>query len=122
MVIAVALLFALPALADDYKIGELEIDQPWARATPGGVKNGAAYLTLRNGGQNLDRLIAVESTAAKRVGLHNSVEENGVMKMRSLEAIDVPPDGTAMLAPGGMHIMLMGLNAPMVEEIGRAHV
>lgn len=113
--IAVAFLLTLPVFADDYKIGALEIEQPWARATPGGVTNGAAYFTLHNRGYSAERLVGVESRVAKRTELHASVEENGVMKMKPLGAVDVPPGGMATFAPGGMHVMLMGLSAPLVE-------
>lgn len=113
--VAIAFLLALPALASDYEIGELEVEHPWARATPGGVKNGAAYLTIYNEGSNADRLVGAESPAAKRTELHISKEEGGVMKMMPLTAVEIPPGGKAALKPGGMHVMLMGLNKPLSE-------
>lgn len=104
-----------PAHAHEFKLGDLHIDHPWARATIGQVKNGAAYVTLANHSDRPDTLISVASPVAKRVEIHSNIMEDGVMKMRRLEGIEVNPGEPAVLAPGGMHIMLMGLHAPLVE-------
>ncbi|MFO7298249.1 MAG: copper chaperone PCu(A)C [Pseudomonadota bacterium] len=90
----------------------ITISQPWARATPGGVKNGAAYLQISASG-TADKLVDARSDAAERVELHNHVQENGVMRMRRVESIEVPAGGTVTLAPGGYHLMLMGLKQPL---------
>lgn len=106
---------ALPALAHDYKLGALEIDHPWARATPGAARNGAAYLKIENKGATADRLIGAEAAVAATVELHTHVHEGGVMKMRPSGPIDVPAHGAATLQPGGLHVMLIGLKAPLKE-------
>lgn len=118
----VALAFALaliglapPAAAHEYKLGALEIIHPWARASIGKARSGAAYLAIANNGTTPDRLIGVQTPAAKKAHLHESVMENGVMKMRPVEGIDIAPGDAAVLEPGGFHIMLMGLKAPLVE-------
>ena len=90
----------------------ISIEQPFARATPGLVKNGAAFLTIRNTGP-ADRLLSAESGVAKRTELHTHLMQDGVMRMRRVEAIDVPSGGAVMLKPGGDHVMLMGLTAPL---------
>ncbi len=71
---------------------------------------GAAWLTIRNGGE-ADRLVGAESPAAARVELHTHIHEGGVMMMRKVEGIDVPAGGAAALEPGGDHLMLFGLKA-----------
>jgi copper(I)-binding protein len=69
---------------------------------------GAAYLTVVNHGPEPDRLVAVESSLAHAAELHESVEEEGVMRMVAHpEGLDLPPGGTLELVPGGKHIMLI---------------
>ncbi|MDH3595590.1 MAG: copper chaperone PCu(A)C [Rhodospirillales bacterium] len=110
-----AALLTAPAFAQDFEIGNLRVEQPWARATPGRVPNGAVYMTLTNQGATADRLIGASSPAAKHAGLHSHSMEGGVMKMRPVKAMEVTPGSPTVLAPGGLHIMLMGLTAPLKE-------
>ncbi len=112
---ALLLGFGAPALAGDYRVGDLRVEQPWARASIGQARTGAAYLTLNNGGEAVDRLLSVATPAAKHAGLHTHLMEAGVMKMRPLEGIEVAPGAPTVLRPGGLHVMLMGLKAPLVE-------
>lgn len=107
--------FSADAWARDYKLGDLTIQQPWARASIGAAKAGAAYLIVTNTGGEADRLIGVASPAAKRAEIHAQLIEAGVSKMRRVEAVEVAPGEPAVLRPGGLHIMLMGLNAPLIE-------
>ena len=103
------------ALAHEFKLGDLMIDHPWARASIGQAPNGAAYMAIMTKGDEIDRLVAVESDVAKRIELHTHLMEEGVMKMRQVEAIEVAPGEPTMLQPGGLHVMLMGLKSPLVE-------
>lgn len=113
---ALALLVAASsAHAHNYMIGELKIGHPWARATPGVVKNGAAYLTVTNTGKQADRLLAASTDAADHAELHTHLQENGVMKMRQIADIPLEAGATVKLQPGGLHIMLMGLKQPLKE-------
>jgi copper(I)-binding protein len=93
--------------------GPLRIEQPFARATAPTARAGGAYMTIVNSGSAADRLLRVESTVAARVELHTVIKEGDVMRMREVPGIDVPANGKAMLAPGGFHIMLMELKAPL---------
>jgi len=93
----------------------ITVDAPFARASAGPVKNGAAYLTIRNSGDAPDRLIAAKAPVSERAELHTHLHEDGVMKMRKVEAVEVPAGGEAALKPGGDHVMLMGLHAPLKE-------
>lgn len=111
-----ALLLAGPALAQDGKTGPILIEHPWARAAA--TANSAAYLTLENTGTEADRLIGVATAAARSSELHStSVDAQGVASMRPVQAIELPAGGQAQLAPGGLHIMLMGLTQPL--EVGQ---
>ena len=91
--------------------GQVEIKDAWARATPGKAENGAAYLTIETPAP--DKLVAVSSPAAKKTGLHTMTTEGGIMKMRPLDGLDVPANQPVTLKPGGIHIMLQGLNEPL---------
>lgn len=107
---------AAPLLAHDYRQGDLVIDHPWARTTAPQQANGGAYLTITNGGSTADRLLAAESPVAGRVELHtHDVDSQGVMRMRQVEAIDLPAGETTALRPGGLHVMLIGLEDRLVE-------
>lgn len=111
-----ALLIAMLAIAHahDYELGKLHIEHPWARASAGAAPTGAAYLAIENRGDAPDRLIGAATPAAERAELHNHIDDNGVMKMREVEGGIVLPAGTTtQLAPGGLHIMLMGLAQPL---------
>lgn len=77
--------------------------------------NGAAYLVLRNGTGEDDALVAVESAVSDTVELHTVSMDDGIMRMRAVDAVPVPAGGEGVLAPGGFHIMLIGLHAPLLE-------
>lgn len=105
---------AAQAAAADYKVGSLDITQPWARATPKGASTGAAYLTVTNSGSNAERLSCASSAAAGKCQIHEMAMDNGVMKMRPVEGgLEIKPGQTVTLKPGGYHIMLEGLKAPL---------
>jgi periplasmic copper chaperone A len=114
----VAMLIVAPpfaAFAGDAKAGALTINHPWARPNAGSAANGAAYLTIINGGADVDRLVEVASPAAAMVQLHTHLLEDGIMKMRHITGIDIEPGAPIKLEPGGLHIMLIGLKAPLKE-------
>jgi periplasmic copper chaperone A len=110
-----ALLFAAPfARAEEVKAGDLVISQAWSRATPGGAKIGGGYLTIENKGSAPDRLVGGLSDTAAKVEVHEMTMNNGVMTMRPLEkGLTIDPGKTVKLAPGGLHLMLMDLKAPL---------
>ena len=93
----------------------LEVTQPWARASIGAAKAGAAYLTIVNHGEAVDRLIGTATPVAEHAALHTHLMQEGVMRMRALEAVEVAPGEPTVLEPGGLHVMLMGLRQPLTE-------
>jgi copper(I)-binding protein len=102
--------------AHEYRAGALQIDHPWARPTAPAQKVGAGYLTIRNQGGEADRLVAARTPVVPMVELHtHEIDAQGVARMKQIEAIDVPPGATVELAPGGLHLMLMGLTEPLRE-------
>ena len=90
-----------------------EVTNAWARATPGGTTIGAAYLTVLSA--TPDRLVAAASPVARKAELHMMSMSGGVMTMRPLDGIDLPAGRPVTFKPGGLHIMLMGLKAPLRE-------
>jgi copper(I)-binding protein len=101
----------LTAAVASAQTGQLAVDNAWARATPGKSDIGAAYVTIHS--PTADRLVAASTPVAKKAELHTMEMSGMVMKMRPISSIDIPAGQSVSLAPGGMHIMLMGLNQPL---------
>jgi copper(I)-binding protein len=101
--------FAVTAWAGDAPV----VSDAWARATPPGTTVGAAYMIIQ-GGKQADRLVDARSDRAAMVHLHTVEEKDGVSKMRAIEAVEVPAGQRVALAPMSTHIMLMGLDGPLV--------
>ena len=89
----------------------VSVDGAWARATVPGQMGSAAYFTIRNAG-GADKLLSVTSPAAD-ASLHSTTMDDGVMRMRPLQALDIAAKSTVDLKPGGTHVMLMGLKQPL---------
>ena len=89
------------------------VKDPWIRGTVQGQSATGAFMELT--GKSSARLVGADSPAAKTVEVHNMKMENGVMRMFPVEGIDVPAGKTVKLAPGGYHVMMMGLHKPLTE-------
>ena len=113
----IAMLMVLTAFtsqAHSYKVGAIDIGHPWARPTAAGQKAGGGYLKLTNAGA-ADRLVSVSSDVSDSVELHTMSMDGTVMRMRQVDGIDLPAGQTVELKPGGLHIMFIGLKAPLQE-------
>lgn len=93
--------------------GGLTVTDVWARPSPGITSTGAVYLRVANSGADDDRLIAAFTDRAAAVEIHETRTEGGMVQMAKVEAVPVPAGGAAELAPGGAHIMLIDLSAPL---------
>jgi hypothetical protein len=101
------------AQARDYVSGALKISHPWSRPTPPGAPTAAGYLTIVNTGDVPDRLVGAASPAAESVDLHRESMVGGIMSMRPvLDGLVVPAHGSAKLAPGGYHLMIISPKRP----------
>jgi copper(I)-binding protein len=89
----------------------ISVEAAWARATLPGQTSSAAYFTIRNAG-GPDKLLSVSSSAAN-ASLHSTATDKGVMRMRPVAQIDVPANSAVELKPGGTHVMMTGLKAPL---------
>jgi periplasmic copper chaperone A len=113
---AFAIGFAPAAIAHEYKLGDLTIGHPFARATPPGATVGGGYLVIENRGTTPERLVSVTTEASPASELHEMAMANGVMTMRPRSAgIEIPAGGKVELKPGGLHVMLIGLVKPLVK-------
>jgi len=114
-----ALLFAIiatSATAEDYKVGNLQISQPWSRATPKGAAVAGGYLKITNTGTTPDRLLGGSTDIAKGLEVHEMSMDGGVMKMRELkDGLTIAPGATVELKPGSYHIMLVNLTRPLAK-------
>ena len=107
----IAVLSATPALACDVaRIGEIEVERAWSRASIGIDRPGVAYLTIRNTGIADDVLTGITTTVADMPMLHETVVTDGIASMPHVMSVPVPAGGMIALEPGGFHAMLMGLN------------
>lgn len=108
------ILTSFPAVAQDAKTDNLEIIGAFARASPKMVSAGAGFMTIRSLGDS-DRLIGFSSPACEKPELHTHIHDNGMMRMRQVEAIEIPAGGEAILEPGGFHLMFVDLVGELVE-------
>ncbi|MEJ2619027.1 MAG: copper chaperone PCu(A)C [Candidatus Thiodiazotropha sp.] len=95
-------------------------DDPYVRAVPPGQPNSAAFMALHNMGKKDLALVSASSSAAEVVELHTHTMEDGMMRMRRVDKIELPAEQKISLKPGGLHVMLIGLKQKLVpgEKIG----
>ena len=116
--VAAVLAFALSAgfvQAEPVRQGDLEVDAAWARASIGTSRPGAAYFTVRNLGDEADRLTGLSSPVSAMPMLHQTTLSEGISRMAHVEAAEIPAGGELTLESGGMHVMLMELTTPLKE-------
>jgi copper(I)-binding protein len=111
IIVALALLTPLTAWAQ----AQVAVQDPWSRATARLAAAGAVYFTISNGSGEPDRLTGASSPASDTAELHTHIEEDGVLKMRPVEDVEIPAKGRVTFKPGGLHVMLLGLKAPLKE-------
>ena len=93
----------------------ITVEHAWARATPGGARTGAAYMTLINNGTSTDQLLSATIPVADQVQFHKNTEDNGVSRMREVHNVELSPGGKVIFKPGQMHMMIVGLKQPLKE-------
>ena len=122
--ILAAMLFALcllvlsaqHLLAHEYKVGDLLIDHPWARATTHGADRGAGFMAIHNGGTTPDRLLSATATFAKRVEVQQMAMKDGLMRLTPVrEGLEIAPGATLLLEPSASRIVFFDLKEPLKE-------
>lgn len=107
---------SMPAAFAQGSDGGITVEAPWSRATPPGARVGIGYMTIRNEGAEPDRLIGARSERVPQTEVHSMSITDGVMEMDELtDGLEIPANGTARLEPGSYHLMLVGLEEPLVE-------
>ncbi|MCH8550351.1 MAG: copper chaperone PCu(A)C [Natronospirillum sp.] len=110
--LACLLLTSPPLMAD--QAASVEVEDPWLRAGPTVQRNLAGYLTLHNRSDEPVAVVGFETDLAASSELHTmSIGEDGMMSMQRILAIEIPPQGSHALAPGGDHLMLVNLKNPL---------
>jgi len=105
---------ASPASAAETRIGDLLISGASSRETPIAGGTGPGFMTIRNTGASDDRLLSASSPAVATVEIHEMSMAGGQMTMRALpDGLPIPAGGQVDLAPGGLHLMLIGVREPL---------
>ncbi|CAK0764602.1 periplasmic copper chaperone A [Azospirillaceae bacterium] len=120
--VSFVMLISLAFLADsvsaqEAKVGAIVIKNPWSRETAASMSTAVAYMILQNEGKDADRLLSGATPVADRVEIHTHVDDNGVMKMRQIPNVELAPGSVTTFAPGGLHVMLFGVKAPLKKGV-----
>lgn len=111
-----ALVACLPFAASAAGVADqITVVDPYVRQVPPGAMATAAYMVIRNAGSKDTKIVKAENTASKITELHTHLQEDGMMKMRKVPAIEVKAGGEAVLEPSGLHVMMIDLKGPMKE-------
>ncbi|MCK9529861.1 MAG: copper chaperone PCu(A)C [Gammaproteobacteria bacterium] len=113
LLLALGLAFSSSALAGAST--HVTVADPYVRLSPPSAVATAAYMVLKNNGEAGVRLVKASNPLSRTTELHNHFNDNGVMKMRPVAAIDIEPNGEMALKPGGLHVMMIGLQTPLRE-------
>ncbi len=110
--LALPLFLAALITAPAYAASAIEVMHPWARPT---IPNrpGAAYFGVHNLGDTPDRLIGARAEGVGKIELHKAEQKDGVMTMAPIDAVEIPAGGMADLGPGGVHLMMFGIDPPL---------
>ena len=94
---------------------QVTVQDPYVRLAPPNAPATGAFMVIRNAGDKDVKVVKADNPVSRVTELHTHLNEGGVMKMRPVPAIDVKAKGEAVLKPGGLHVMLIDLKAPMKE-------
>ena len=100
------------AQAQNAKVGGVQIENAYTRATVPGQMAAGGFMKIENKGA-ADQLVSASSPVAGEVQLHEMAMDGNVMKMRQVKDIAVPAGGAVELKPGGLHLMFMNIKAPL---------
>ena len=109
-----ALAFTAFATLASAQTAAVKVESAWARATVPGQKGTGAFMNLT--AKDSTRLVGVSSPAAGVAEVHEMKMDGDVMKMRAVSGLDLPAGQTVSLKPGGYHVMLMDLKAPLMKD------
>ena len=118
ILIAISLVsFYMQALAAQELAADVVVtENVYARPTIPNIPMGAMYLTLTNTGKLSHSLVAASSSVADSLELHGHEMSGGMMRMRQADKIELAAEQTVILQPGGLHVMLIGVTQPLIEN------
>ena len=93
----------------------LDFSNAFVRGLPPGQQNTAAFFTVANTTDEPWTIVGVTTSAADHVEMHRHEHRNGMMAMREVKALTLDPQASLTFAPGGLHLMLIGLKQPLRE-------
>lgn len=111
--IAAGLLFSTAVFAG--AADKVSVQDPYVRLAPPNAPATGAFMVIKNGGDKEVKVVKADNPASKTTELHTHINDNGVMKMRPVPSIDIQAGGEAVLKPGSLHVMMIGLKAPLNE-------
>jgi copper(I)-binding protein len=111
--LAAGLLFSAGVLAG--AADNISVQDPYVRLAPPNAPATAAFMVIKNGGDKDVKVVKADNPVSRVTELHTHTNDGGVMKMRPVPAIEVKAKGEAVLKPGGLHVMMIDLKAPMKE-------
>ena len=111
--LAAGLLFSAGVLAG--AADNVSVQDPYVRLAPPNAAATGAFMVIRNTGDKDVKVIKADNPVSKATELHTHLNEGGVMKMRPVQAIEIKAKGEAVLKPGGLHVMMIDLKAPLKE-------
>lgn len=111
--LAAGLLFSAGVLAAS--ADQVSVDSPYIRLAPPSAPTTAAFMVIRNNGEQDVKVVKAANPASKVTELHTHLHEDGVMKMRQVPNIEIKAKGQVVLQPSGLHVMMIDLKAPLRE-------
>jgi hypothetical protein len=103
----VALMLAMPVAA----FAVITIEAPWIRGVVPGQSATGAFMRIHS--TEATELVGVSCPAAANASVHRTTMVDGMMAMEPVDSLALPPQGSVALEPGGFHVMLTGLRAPL---------
>lgn len=107
--VLIAAAVAWPALAR----AEVTVSEPWIRGMVAGQTATGAFMTIRS--TDPVKLVGASTPVAQRVEIHKMEMDQGVMRMRPMDTLDIPANHAVVLEPGGYHVMLLGVAKPLAK-------
>ncbi|MBL8420498.1 MAG: copper chaperone PCu(A)C [Dechloromonas sp.] len=111
--LAAGVLFSTAVLAG--AADNVSVQDPYVRLAPPNAPATGAFMVIKNNGDKDVKVVKAGNPVSKATELHTHLNEGGVMKMRPVAAIEIKAKGEAVLKPGGLHVMLIDLQAAMQE-------
>lgn len=100
-------------LLSSVSAGDIVVTESWARESIPGTSSSALFASIQNTGSKDVTLVSVVVQGADKTELHATQDDAGMMRMRRLEQVVIPAGQTVSFEPGGYHVMLFRLAAPL---------